>query len=112
MYEKSLAKTAFSNGSQVRSHTFCVHITLFGRQDVFDIYFVLNVCHSLSYFIICMTKLPRRFATRTICETLKTRVKLNLSFTRPMRLPLLIVQQYNKVKSERLVFATNCKNNL
>ena len=25
----------------------------------------------------------RRFATRAICETLKTRVKLNLNFTRP-----------------------------
>ena len=27
--------------------------------------------------------MPRRFATRAICETLKTRVKLNLNFTRP-----------------------------
>ena len=29
------------------------------------------------------TNCPRRFATRAICETLKTRVKLNLNFTRP-----------------------------
>ena len=46
----------------------------------------VRVCSELCSNKFCFqsfTNCPRRFATWAICETLKTRVKLNLNFTRP-----------------------------